>query len=212
MDKRPPTPEEFYIESDGILRQGDILRAPAIVLNEDPYPEPGAEAADYPQFAQPVDAIAQFANASVFGDEFGSGLVMLLSHTCDFENKKTQFGEDGPVLTVPRLVAPILPLKLLRADDGTRNRAWVYGYAGDVAHVLALPPKPPFFDEPAAVFLRYVSTLDASALGPPLVGLTVYARRRVRQHLANFFSRLMPSIEELATRERALYGNDADCP
>jgi hypothetical protein len=148
----------------------------------------------------------QNATSELWADEAGRGLVILLSHTCDFSEK---FRLDAR-RQQPLLVAPVVPLSFL--GDWNAELSWDYGWEGAMKHVLPLPPAPPHFGDRAAVLLRFTTAIQPDVLDTPLIGLSLRERQRLRQQLARFFSRAEVDVAEFARQEAEAYGTPENQP
>jgi hypothetical protein len=195
----PPEANAFYRspEADGVWKQGDIFTFPStyvadLIEHVVTDPDDGEETAHL---------LSRVVNDGSFA-EGGSGLSMLLSHTCDYAEKGAVRFRTPAVEANPLLMAPILPLDLLPPDQ--QGLAWNYGwYAGQFAHIFVLPPLPGLIPVRAMVHLRLIGSVQADLLKPPLVRLVALQRRRLRQQLARFFSRLDPDLEAMRLHEEA---------
>lgn len=194
----PPDATAFYRSpQSGVWKQGDIFSFPSTYVADLAEqlvtdPEDGAETAHL---------LSRVVNDGSFA-EGGSGLSMLLSHTCDYAEKGAVRFRTPAIEANPLLMAPILPLDLLQPDQ--QGLAWNYGwYAGQVAHVFVLPPLPGLIPVRAMVQLRLISSVQADLLKPPLARLVAVQRRRLRQQLARFFARLDPDLEAMRLHEES---------
>lgn len=205
-EPRPPEASGFYrkISESDDWHQGDVFRAsagsidrPELLGIEDGSTEGG------------LFALLRVVNGTeeLWADGDGAGLVMLVSHTCDFSAKYRSDGRRGQ----PLLVAPIVPLALFLGDRNAEI-AWLFGWEGGMKHVLALPPAPPHFYDRAAVLLRFITAMQPESLNQPVLGLSLRERRRLRQQLARFFARLEEPLDVLAASENRTYGDATSQP
>jgi len=197
-DSRPPELDDFY-EPVGDRRdwqQGDIFRATTGSLersNEIAWADP-TEGALYCRLA------VLNGSPELWANERGVGLAMLVSHTCDFSEKYRRDGRRGQ----PLLFAPVVPLSFLGDRNG--EIAWQYSRANAMKHVLPLPPAPPNLQDRAVVLFRFITAIQPDDVEPPVIGLSLRERRRLRQQLARFFSRIDEDLAQIGAAEDAYYG------
>ena len=202
--------ESVFDESQGPLKQGDILMAPiARVVSPD---------RKVPRRWDGIDQMGSQVNRSIFGDEdlhvfSGRALVMVTSHDCHhhkewnterrrlikscFSDQEAQdIANSDDNLDRTFHASPLVPLTDL--DENNRG----HYRAGRMVGFFPLPAAPDDAFPESVVDLTYRCTVDKKAIGPRRWCLSPTARDRLRYAIARFDS--FRTVQVVATIEVAI--------